>query len=250
MQVFDRIDPGKLDQRDAELWVLALAMILVLGGGLALLMYPAAFSNPVTLSGVSVRGIFFGFCVLCVLLVGYLMEREFVLRHLRKQLEEERTRTTRLLSQASADLLDSLPGHGEFRARLELDFGRAAAFKQPLSVIVARLKASKQVVEAGETSTAYVDAVKAIIRKLRGADSIYLVAPSVLAIILPGVFGDHAGRIAERLAEGLVDAAGANNRFIYDLRIINYPEHTASAGEMEQKAESYFAGAWPQGQPV
>jgi GGDEF domain-containing protein len=250
VQIFDHIDRRTIDQRDAELWILAIVMIVVLAGGMALFMYPAAFSTPVVLTGPSLRKIFFSFCVLCLLLVGYLMERQTMVRHLRHQLEEERTRSSRLLSQASAELLESLPGYEPYHSRLQTDFERAAAFQQPLSLIVACLKPANSAAEPGEMSTMYVDAVKAMIRKLRGEDSIYRLAPSAFGILLPGVFGDDASHLVERLSEGLTDASGASNRFSFNLRVVNFPEHTASAGEMERIAHSYLDANRPEGQPT
>src|SRR5713226_10714162 len=144
MQVFDRIDSRKLDRRDAELWTLAITMILVLCSGMAVVMY-IAVSHPVTLTGASGKEIFVGFCVLSLLLVGYLTERQITVRHLRKALKEERTRTSYLLSQASTDLLESLPGYDHFRDRLAMDFRRALSLQQPLSLVIARLKVSHQV---------------------------------------------------------------------------------------------------------
>ena len=51
MKIFDQIDAGNLDRREWQLWVLALAVILVLAAGMALLMYPAIFSTPVIVTG-------------------------------------------------------------------------------------------------------------------------------------------------------------------------------------------------------
>lgn len=238
MQVFDRIDQQKLDRRDAELWTLAIAVILILAAGMAVLMYMAAFSNPVTLKGATARKMFFSFCALCLLLVSYLTERQITVRHLRKQLKEERTRTSHLLSQASADLLESLPGYAHFRDRLAMDFRRCVSLRQPLSLVVTRLKVSRQVSEARETSMAYVDAAKAIIHRLRGEDSIYLLTPGVFGILLPGVNGGDARRVSERLSQGLRDASGPTNRFSFDLKSVNFPDHVATAREMEEVAQS------------
>lgn len=240
MQIFDRIDPSKLDRRDAQLWILAIAMILIMASGIALLVYPAAFSHPVALSGTFLRRVFFAFCVLCVLLVGYLMERQIMIRQLRKRLAEERTRTSRMLSQASAALLETLPGFEHFQDRLAMEFRRAAKLQQPLSLLVVALKLSPQVAESEEAPTACGDAAKAIVRRLRGEDSIYLFAAGVFGIVLPGVCGADAHRVADRLTEGLTDASGVGNRFSFDLRVVNYPEHIATAREMEQVAVSYF----------
>lgn len=248
MQVFDHIDPQKLEQRDAELWAIAIAMIVILAGGMTLLMYPASFSSPVVLSGVSVRKIIYSFCILCLLLVGYLLERHLTVRHLRRQLEEERTRTARLVGQASAGLLESLPGHEPFSDQLQLDFSRAVSFQQPLSLVLAALKPSRLVLESSETSTAFVDAVKAMIRKLRGGDSIYLLAPGVFGILLPQMFGDDADRVAERVREGLLDASGANNRFTFELRVVNYPRQAASVRDIDLIVASYCAETRPEKQ--
>lgn len=249
MQIFDRIDPRKLDQRDAALWMLAITTILVLASGMALLMYPSAFGDPATLGGSTARKIFFSFCILCFLLASYLMERQMMVRHLRKQLQEERARTSLLLSQVSAELLESLPGYEHFLDRLALDFARAVSHLQPLSLVLARLKASRQLADPEEASMAYVDAAKAIIRRLRGQDSIYLLTPGVFGILLPGVRGDDANRVAGRLSEGLAAASAAGDRFSFDLRLVNFPEHIATAHEMEQVAHSYFAEARPQRKP-
>src|SRR5579863_935662 len=100
MKIFDRLDPMEIEKRDAQLWLLALAMILILSGGIALLLYPAAFSKAVAISGPAMRHIFISFCVLSILLVGYLMERQIAIRHLRRRLVVEEGRHARQLQQA------------------------------------------------------------------------------------------------------------------------------------------------------
>lgn len=240
MQIFDRLDPLKLERRDAELWMLALAMILVLGGGLAMLLYPAAFSQPVYLSGPFVRKIFFSFCVLCLLLVGYLMDRQMEVRKLRQKLSEEEIRVKRLLSQASADLLETLPGFEHFQDRLAMEFRRSATLQKPLSLVVVRLKPSQDFPEGEDLTASYGDVAKAMVRKLRGEDSIYRFAAGVFGVVLPGVSGEAANTVASRLGEGITDASGAQTRFTFDLRVVNFPEHFGTAREMEQVAASYF----------
>lgn len=132
MRVFDKIDPLTIDHRDLQLHLLALSMIFVLGAGVALLMYPAVLTSSVVPSGLAVRKIFFGFCALCLLLISYLIERQLVIRRLRRKLIEEERQITRLRQQASADLLDTLPGLGHFQDRLTMEFRRAASTQRPL----------------------------------------------------------------------------------------------------------------------
>jgi GGDEF domain-containing protein len=238
VQVFDHIDPGKLERRDAELWVMAITMIGVLAGGMALLMYFSSLCSPALPKGVSLREIMFSFCVLSLLLVAYLVERHLTVRHLRRQLREERTRTARLLGQASADLLETLPDIEQFQARLKQDFSNAETFQQPLSLVLTLLKPSPQVLESNETATVIADAVKATLRLLRREDMVYLLAQGVFGILLPGLLEEDADRVAERVRERLLDASGAKNRFAFDVRMINYPRHVASISEIDDFIQS------------
>ena len=250
MQVFDHIDPGKLERRDAELWTVAITMIAVLAVGMALLMYFSSHWNPALPRGVSLREIIFSFCLLCLLLVAYLVERQLTVRRLRRQLREERTRTTRLLGQASADLLETLPDHDRFRARLNVEFSSAQTFQRPLSLVLTLVKPSPQVIESGETSVVIADAVKAAYRMLRREDMVYLLSEVLFAILLPGILEEDAAHVAERLRERLLDATGTNNRFAFTVHTINYPRHVASITEIDDFIKSCSTDAGPEKDPV
>jgi GGDEF domain-containing protein len=240
MRIFDRIEAATLDRRDVQLWVLALGMIFVLAAGLALLMYSAISAPAEALSGPVVWKGFYGFCILSILLVSYLLERQMVIRKLRRALEEERRQNIQLRHQASADLLETLQGFGHFQDRLSMEFRRATHIQQALSLLVVRLRPSRRLTNSEEIATAWGDAAKVLVRKLRGEDSVYLFAPGVFGIVLPGVLSADANRVVERLAEGLTDASGASERFSFDIQAVNYPEHVAAAIEMEQLARSYL----------
>lgn len=239
MQVFDRIDPAKLESRDAQLWVLAIAMIAILAAGLALLIYPAAFTIPVILSPSFVKWVFFSFCALALLVVGYLMERRVVVQRLRNRLAEERKLAQRLLNQASADLLESLPGVEHFRDRLAMEFRRAVNAQLSLTLILVSLRASNRLSDLGDISSAFGDAAKVMIRKLRGEDSIYLFRPGIFGVVLPGVSAEVGNRVAGRLAEGLTDASGASDRFSFILKVVGFPENVTTAREMERAAITF-----------
>lgn len=240
MRVFDRIEKQAIDRRDWQLWVLALFVILILAGGSALLMYPTVFEAPETVSGPTLRRIFFAFCALCLLLVGYLFDRQMLIRQLRRKLAEEERRISSLREQASADLLTTLPGVEHFQDRLAMEFRRATITRGSLSLLMVGLKPAAQL-RPGEVSMAYADAAKAIIRKLRGEDSIYLMRSGVFSVILPGVSGNDANRIRDRLVAGLADASGANERLAFEVQIVNYPEHVESARDMERVAITFLA---------
>ena len=52
--------------------------------------------------------------------------------------------------------------------------------------------------------------------------------------MLPGVSMQDARVSASRFAEGLSDVAGATVRFTQDVKIFNYPQHAATAHELEK----------------
>ncbi len=240
MWIFDRIDPRNLNRREWELWMLALTVILILAVGMALLMYPAALSNDLVVSGSTKRKIFFGFCALSVLLVGYFLDRQIVISHLRQRVEEEHRRFVAMRHEASVDLLATLPGFTPFCDRLTMELRRAASTHLPLSLLVVQLEPSPKLPDKNEIDTAFGDAAKALTRKLRAEDSIYRFRRGVFAIVLPGVGTADAYRISSRFMEGLHDASGASTRFLFDVHVINYPEHAGTAREMEDAARSFF----------
>jgi GGDEF domain-containing protein len=246
MTVFDRIDPSNLERREMHLWVLATAMIIILSAGTALLMYPVVSGGDIVVTGGVSRKVFLAFCGLAGLLVAYLVERQFVIRQLRQRLAAELQRNVTLRQQASVELLESLPELNHFQDRLSMEFRRSAMTEQPLSLLVVRLRPSRELIASGEASAAYGDAAKAIIRRLRREDSIYLFTPGVFGILLPGVAGGTAYKVADRLSDSLHDASGANDRFTFDVRVVNYPEHTESAAEMEQAARSFLTENGPE----
>jgi GGDEF domain-containing protein len=221
-----------------QLSLLAVATITILATGLALLMYPAVFSDQVILSGRTLRIAFFGFCALSVLLVAYLLDRHVTLRRLRRQLLEELRRNVDLRREASADLLKTLPGLTSFQDRLAMEYRRAASMQRPLSLVVISLKPADNLSDKSEITAAFGDAAKALCRKLREEDSIHLFCPGFFGILLPCVDTPNASHAADRLAEGLHDAAGVTTRFTYGIHLFNYPEHAATASELQQAVRS------------
>lgn len=245
MHIFDRIDPASLDRRELQLWLLAFTVIFVLAVGMALLMYPTVFSNPVVLTGHTQRKAFFGFCALAILLLGYLVDRHVMITNLRRQLMEEQRKVLQVRHEASSDLLSSLPDFAHFQDRLTMEYRRAATTQQSLSLVVVILKSSYTASDPMEVSAAFGDAAKALMRKLRGEDSIYLFSPGVFCIVLPGVTAKNAYLVASRLSEGLQDASGASSRFSFQVQVFNYPEHAKTAREMEEAVRPFIPKQYP-----
>jgi GGDEF domain-containing protein len=94
------------------------------------------------------------------------------------------------------------------------------------------------------------DAVKTTVRMLRRENTMYLLAQGKFGILLPGVLEEDADRVAERLRERLLDAAGANNRFAFNVQVINYPRQVASISEIDDFIESCSSEAGPEEHPA
>ncbi len=232
MHLFDRIPSAGLERREMQLILMASIAIVILAGGLVLFMYPVVFS-PTAPPNRPLAGAFFGFCVLSVLLAGYLVDRQRTIQKLRCQIAEDRMRSSYALKRASADLLQALPNFDSFQDRLPMEFRRAASSKQNLSVLVVAIRLHAAVAESTEASSTLGDAAKAICSKMREQDSIYVFTAGYFGAILPGVDVSIAKQICARFSEGLTDAAGAANRFTFKIDAFSYPEQASSAHDLE-----------------
>ena len=230
MRLFDKIHPDHLDRRELQLTLLACCTILVLGAGLALLMYPVVFSY----SSSILRNAFYGFCGLSALLALYLVDRQITILHLRRQIAEAGRRAAETKIEASAELLNAIPNLNSFKDRLAMEYRRAAAAGQVLSVLVVTVTLPEEVSSTPFAISLLSDAAKAISRKLRGEDSLYVLRPHCFGTILPTVSRPVAERIAKRVADGLSDAAGATNRFTYKISVVNWPANAASAHDLQE----------------
>lgn len=233
MRFFDRMSSESLERREMQLILLACSAIIVLASGVAVLMYPIVFSQIASASTRIMTVGFLGFCVLAVLLAVYLVDRQATIRRLRLQIGEERTRSSRALQQASADLLGTLANFTAFQDQLLTEYRRAKADQRNLSVLTITTRLHGALSEPSLSVPVLGDAAKAISRKLRDEDSIYILTPGDFGVILPGVDAHTAARISAHLAEGLADAAGVNNRFSFKVHAVSYPEQASSAHDLE-----------------
>jgi diguanylate cyclase (GGDEF)-like protein len=88
-QAPEQMSWGMIDRRDWQLWLLTFLVIVVLGVGLLSFMFPAAFWQPGRFLEAQDRA-FYGFSLLLVLTLAYLLQSQSQLRELkRKQWEQE-----------------------------------------------------------------------------------------------------------------------------------------------------------------
>lgn len=234
MRIFDRVRLQDVDRRTWQLWVLAIVMILILASGLALHMYALASGAGYWLTRRALLEGIIGFCVLAMLFAGYLIDRLVVIARLRQELSEEKKRNLELRTQGNKELLQTLFGPSQFCDRLALELQRAAKSKLPVSGLTISLEVSPDLSDGDEVYSAFGEAVKAMMHRLRGEDSIYLFTSGVFGILLPGTGSELARRVAVRVADALNEAMGMSKRYSFDIHVTNFPEHARNALEMER----------------
>jgi GGDEF domain-containing protein len=232
VRISEQTQSGDLDRRERQLALFVFVAFIIMTGGMVLLMYPVVFSIDDFPGKRTLRIAFFGFCALSALFVFYFRERQRTIRKLREQVLNELQRHIEVERQASVELLQTVPGLSHFQDRLAMQFRRAANSEEALSVVVVRLKPSSSTSDKNEALAAFGDAAKAMSRRLRVEDSIFQLDSARFGILLPNTDIASANECAGRMKEGLRDAAGAVGRFVFDLRVVNYPEHVGSAHEL------------------
>ena len=238
MRVFDQVDPQRVEKRELQLTILSLSVNAILAAGAALLMYPTISAHPIIFGELTSRVFFMGFCVLSVLLVGYLFDRQIVVRRLRNEIAQEHLKYSQLRLQAARDVTSTLSGLNHFQDRLAMEFKRAVQTESALSVLVIQLTPSNAVDDPNEVTIAFGDAAKAMMRKLRREDSLFNFSLGAFGILLPGTKVLDAREFSARIAEGLSDAAGVVGRFTSAIKTFNYPEHVETAHELELAVRS------------
>lgn len=233
MKLFDRVDPTTVERREFQLAIFSLLVLIVLAAGLAVVMYPTVTRNPVYFSALTAKILYFGFCGLCLLLFMYLIDRQVVVRRLRREVTQAQARYSELHGQAGKDVLDTLPATNRFQDQLMMEYKRAVNCGDALSIVVVRVKPAATLKEAMDIAAALGDAARTISRRLRKEDSLYNFSGGAFGMLLPATNLQDARLVAARISDGLCDAAGAINRFSSDIKIFNYPQNAGTAHELE-----------------
>jgi len=245
MHFYDTVQFRHLDRRILQLSILAAIVIVVLAGGVLALMYPAVFGPEAFLPDMVFRHAWYGFCGLSVLLSAYIVDRQFTIVHLRRQILENRTNFTASQRAATEELLAAMPNLKTFQHRLPTEFSRTVAAQERFSIILVVLQLPGDHAPMSERLQAIGDAAAAAtrtLRKLRNEDIVYLLGPACLGIILPGADLQAAEEVSRRFSEGLSNAAGAAYRFYFKVELINYPAHGVSAHEIQQVVRAVILG--------
>ena len=233
MPEFNLSELDNLEKRELQLSILAAVIVLVMAGGVALLMYPLVFVHPTDGNKLTMRFAFIGFCVLSVLFVVYLLDRQKTVRKLKQQLVSELKRNVELRHQANVDLLQSMPDINHFQDRLMMEFRRASTMLQPLSLLVVKLKFLANATDKEQDPASLGEAARAISRLLRPNDSMYVFGPALFGLVLSETDTAAAKGIKARIGE-VLRPIGAANKFSAETQLWNYPDHVKSAHELEE----------------
>jgi len=236
MAKFNRAELDQLERRELQLAILSAVFVFVLAAGLAAFMYPLVFEHPEG-NKWTLRLAYFGFCGLTLLFIGYLIDRQGMVRKVKLQLLEEHERNIEISHQASVDVLQSMPDIKYFWDRLTMEFRRAVATQKTLSLLLIKAKPAAKAGPADDESAAWGDAAKVMVRRLRPTDSIYRLGADLFGVVLPETDPANAQRVALRLQEAL-QAVRAKFGGTYDINCHNYPEQVQSAHEMEDIVKS------------
>lgn len=234
MATINRQELDRLERRELQLTIMAAVFVFVLASGLAVFMYPLVFVHPDTANKWTMRVAFFGFCVLTLLFIGYLLERQRTVGKLKQQILEELERNIELRLQASADLLHTMPDVNHFWDRLTMEYRRAMTMQKNLSLLVVRAKMAGA---SADNASALGDAAKAMSRKLRPTDSIYRLSPDLFGLVLPETDTLNGKRIAVRLQEELQGVRSKYN-CTFETSVHNYPDDAQSSHELEDIVKS------------
>jgi hypothetical protein len=231
MCVFDQTNPDNIQRRELHLSLLTCSAILVLGAGVAALMYSAIFLGPVASGRFPHIAIFVGFCVLGVLLTVYVWDRYRIIRHLRRQLTIGQKLMANVQADASMELLNALPDYELFQDYLPMEVCRAMATLSELSVLVLTITMSPQL-NSSERTRLFSNVAEALSAKLQ-EHSIYVLAPSTcFGIVMPNVGLVAATHTSDCIADELTSIRRASKHMSYWMNVINYPNQASNAGQL------------------
>jgi hypothetical protein len=178
----NRRDLDQLERRELQLTIMVATVVLVLAGALALFLYPLVFVHPDENNKWTLRVAFVGFCVLTLLFVAYLFDRQRTVAKQKQQVIEELESNIELRVQACADLLQTMPDVNHFWDRLAMEFHRALTMQRTLSLLLVKVKPGPRSLDEADDAKAWADAAKGMSRRLRPTDSIYRLAPNLFGI--------------------------------------------------------------------
>lgn len=215
-----------LDRMDWHLWILAMLLIFVLGASLLSFMFPTAFWFRDEMAVRAPQQAFFGFCILLALVLVYLLQRQTTVRSLKRQLYRAQAAMQATEREATIQAFSSLPGTGQFRDTLAMEFRRASTSGAHLSVVLLTPPAASL-----ETLGKVVSRLRYMVRE---GESLYRISDKAVGIILPAVALSGAASFAAQVENWM-----GNNQGKLDVTVTAYPEEAGSLTELEGRLRGH-----------
>jgi GGDEF domain-containing protein len=212
----------KLERLDWHLWVLAVLLIFVLGASLLSFMFPTVFWLRTSASSESQQGAFFGFCTLMALVLVYLLQRQAIVRRLKRQLYEAHSMVAAATREASIQSFQTLPTLNQFRDALAMEYRRASSTGTNVAVVV---------ISTPKASLDSLGYMASVLRSLlRQEESLYRLSDKGFGLIFPGMALKSAASFATQ-AERLLGLPKED----MEVTISAFPEEVSTLMELEQR---------------
>lgn len=211
-----------LERQDWHLWILAILLMFVLGVSLLSFMFPSTFWFREELPLKAPQRAFVGFCVLLALALVYMLQRQATVRRLKRQLFEAQAAAAASEFRAAIQSFVALPGLGQFRDALSMEYRRASTSGSPLAMVLLGLPDSTR------EQLGYATGI--LRRMLRRGETLFRISDCELGAILPGMQLKDAAALAAQAEENL----GAELPEVQmHLTVTSYPEEVTSFLELE-----------------
>jgi hypothetical protein len=211
-----------VERQDWHLWLLSTLMIFLLGVSLLSFMFPTVFWSQDGFVLQAPQRAFAGFCVLLMLLLTYLAQRQSTVRRLRRQVFEARAMVLELERHGKLLMFQALPGSSQFEDMLAMEYRRAATSNTPLAVVL--LPFPKTIIEQVGRAASLIHPM------LRKGEHLFRLSDRELATIHPGMSSAAATDFSQHLNRLI-----ATETAMPEPVVVSYPEGVASLSGIKRE---------------
>ena len=216
-----------LEQQDWHLWILAVLLMFVLGVSLLSFMFPTVFWLTREADVATPERAFFGFCVLLALTLVYMLQRQAMVRRLKRSLYLAQLAASDAEQRVRLVSLTSLPELNQFRDSLAMEFRRASHTGDSLSVVL---------LDLGTAIEDDLGQMAHLLREmLRPHENLFRLSPQRFGLIVPLLSAADvtafANQMTERLRRAMPSIEIAST-------VIVYPEQATSLAELEGRVRA------------
>jgi len=216
-----------LERQDWHLWILVLLLMFVMGASLLVFMFPSAFWPEEESAAPALQRAFFGFCLLFVLALAYMLQRQATVRRLRRSLYEAQAAAVAAEREANLRGFEALPKAAQFHDSLAMEYLRASHSDGHLAVLL---------LEAAEATPEDMGHVSGLLRGiLRPGETLFRISENALGVIMPGT----PQKVAAAFGTSVQERAGSLRAGMpVSVTVGSYPEEIATVSEFEQLLRS------------